>query len=246
MSQSDDLLDIGQAARFLNVSETSLRRWTNAGLLPCLRVGGRRERRFRRSDLLAFVQEPAPGSEAEGAARPADGAGLVMPMGTHLCGLYSTDDGHANQAAEFLADGVGPGRACFLVAAPDAQQAVLARLVERRPSVRRDVAAGRLVTLEYVDSALHQWQYWEAQMRAAIRRGAQALRVVGDLCTLRARVSPEEVIEYEAGYDERIARRFPVVTLCQYDVRCFSTLELLDALKGHRDMFRYAAERVLA
>jgi transcriptional repressor of dcmA and dcmR len=59
-------------------------------------------------------------------------------------------------------------------------------------------------------------------------------------------VSPDEVIEYEAGYDERIAHQFPVVTLCQYDVRRFSTLELLDALKAHRDMFRYPAERVLA
>jgi transcriptional repressor of dcmA and dcmR len=167
-------------------------------------------------------------------------------VGTHLCGLYSTDEGHANQAAEFLADGVGPGRACFLVATPDGQQAVMARLEERRPSVRREVAAGRLVMLEYVDSALDQWEYWEAQMRAAVQSGAQTLRVVGDLRTLRARVSPDEVIEYEAGYDERIAHQFPVVTLCQYDVRYFSTLELLDALKGHRDMFRYSAERVLA
>ena len=60
MSDSEPLLDIEQAARFLNVSETSLRRWTNDGRLACLRVGRRRERRFRRSDLLAFMEnEPA-------------------------------------------------------------------------------------------------------------------------------------------------------------------------------------------
>ena len=52
MSEGDELLDIEQAARFLNVSETSLRRWTNAGRLACLRVGRRQERRFRRVDLL--------------------------------------------------------------------------------------------------------------------------------------------------------------------------------------------------
>ena len=40
MSEADELLDIEQAARFLNVSETSLRRWTNAGRLACLRVAG--------------------------------------------------------------------------------------------------------------------------------------------------------------------------------------------------------------
>jgi hypothetical protein len=31
-----DLLDISEAAQFLNVSETSLRRWTIDGSLPCL------------------------------------------------------------------------------------------------------------------------------------------------------------------------------------------------------------------
>lgn len=57
MSDHEDLLDIKQAARFLQVSETSLRRWTNAGQLACLRVGRKRERRFRRADLLAFMEE---------------------------------------------------------------------------------------------------------------------------------------------------------------------------------------------
>jgi hypothetical protein len=39
MSDPEDLLDIKQAARYLQVSETSLRRWTNGGgQLACLRV----------------------------------------------------------------------------------------------------------------------------------------------------------------------------------------------------------------
>ena len=59
---SEPLLDIEQAARFLNVSETSLRRWTNDGRLACLRVGRRRERRFRRADLLAFLEREPTGS----------------------------------------------------------------------------------------------------------------------------------------------------------------------------------------
>jgi excisionase family DNA binding protein len=59
-SDPEDLLDIKQAARYLQVSETSLRRWTNGGQLACLRVGLRRERRFRRADLLAFMEyQPA-------------------------------------------------------------------------------------------------------------------------------------------------------------------------------------------
>jgi len=49
MSEPHEYLNIEQAARLLNVSETSLRRWTNSGRLACLRVGRRRERRFRRA-----------------------------------------------------------------------------------------------------------------------------------------------------------------------------------------------------
>src|SRR5262245_48099072 len=77
VTQSEPLLDIEQAARFLNVSETSLRRWTNDGRLACLRVGRRRERRFRRADLLAFL-EREPAGVPQAAASPAHG--------THLCG----------------------------------------------------------------------------------------------------------------------------------------------------------------
>src|SRR5207244_2512321 len=51
-----ELLDIREAAGFLRVSETSLRRWTNAGQLPCLRIGGRRERRFRRAGRLVVAE----------------------------------------------------------------------------------------------------------------------------------------------------------------------------------------------
>ena len=53
---TDALLNIKQAAKMLNVSEISLRRWSDAGKLPCLRIGGRRERRFHPADLLAYLK----------------------------------------------------------------------------------------------------------------------------------------------------------------------------------------------
>ena len=40
----DSLLNTKEAARFLRVSEASIRRWSDAGLLPARRVGRRRER----------------------------------------------------------------------------------------------------------------------------------------------------------------------------------------------------------
>ena len=110
VDQSEPLLDIEQAARFLNVSETSLRRWTNDGRLACLRVGRRRERRFRRVDLLAFLEgEPA------GIPRAAES----LARGTHLCGLYSSEEGQVRQALLFLAEGFRTGTVSYLVGTPE-------------------------------------------------------------------------------------------------------------------------------
>jgi transcriptional repressor of dcmA and dcmR len=78
-----------------------------------------------------------------------------------------------------------------------------------------------------------------------MRAGANSLRVVGDMWGMGRVIPPEALVEYEAGYDERIARRFPVVSLCQYDARRFSSLAILAALRGHRDTFRYPIERLL-
>src|SRR6266487_2431543 len=52
MLEKQRFLTIAEAAEFLHVSETSLRRWTNSGYLRCFRVGVRGERRFLVEDLL--------------------------------------------------------------------------------------------------------------------------------------------------------------------------------------------------
>src|SRR2546426_1190439 len=123
-----DLLDISEAAAFLSVSETSLRRWTNRGRLRCLRVGGRRERRFRRDDLLAFLGE-------QGRTDP-------RPAPNHFCSLYTSDLDRVRQAAAFLAAALQPHMLCLLVAAKDIQRAVIALLERDHPALRSDLKAG--------------------------------------------------------------------------------------------------------
>src|SRR3954463_8509836 len=137
-----DLLDIREAAEFLRVSETSLRRWTNAGRLPCLRIGGRQERRFRRADLLAFMGSP----DATAAASPRN----------HFCDLYTSDVARARAAAAFLYAGLQSGALCLLAAEKPVQRAVLAQLKHDRPSVRGEMKARRLVVAEYHASGAAQ------------------------------------------------------------------------------------------
>jgi transcriptional repressor of dcmA and dcmR len=248
LADANDLLDIGEAARFLSVSETSLRRWTNAGALPCLRVGHRRERRFRRADLLAFMeQQPSrpQRSDLYPTARPTEEL-ITLTNGNHLCGFYGTELGRATLAVRFLLDGLQEGSMVYLVASKRSIKQIVGYLEKKRPSIQRDIASGKLLLAEYKKGPRAQIRDFEVQLKHAAAAGAASFRVFGDTCEMRKKVSAEKFAEYEDAYDEFIARRFPVITLCAYDVRQFSGVGVLDALKAHRDTFRYPLERALA
>jgi transcriptional repressor of dcmA and dcmR len=253
MSDEREFLDIKHAAQFLGVSETSLRRWTNAGRLACLRVGRRRERRFRRADLVAFMEDQPADAVGAAPSHPADigqtiVAGVSLPYGSHLCGLYASDLGRVKLAVGFLADGLRPDSVCYLVAARPVRDQILSRLGRGRASLQPDIDAGRLVLSDYEASARAQWDYFETNFVGATRAGAQSFRVVGDVSGWRlARGKTlDRVVDYEAGYDRLLARRFPVLTLCQYDLRRVSGAALLATLKCHKDTFRYPVERLVS
>lgn len=235
-----ELLDIGQAAAFLGVSETSLRRWTNAGRLACLRIGRRRERRFRRVDLLAFAESQPADAPREAGTRVVDG------HGGHLVGVYGTDGGRTDLIASYLADAFREVRACFVVASPEAHEAVLQRLRERHPIAKSRIDGGDLVSFEFVGSIEGQLEELEARIDQARRRGATSYCLVGDAAGVKRSTDIEGLIDYEVRYDERISRRYPFATLCLYDVRAFSASELLGALKLHPDTFRHSIDRLLA
>jgi transcriptional repressor of dcmA and dcmR len=230
MAPESELLDIAQAAALLQVSEASLRRWTNRGRLRCLRIGGRRERRFRRADLLAFLQDDA-------SATPA----------SHVCGFYATDLARTRQTVGLLGEGLAGGSVCFLAAQPRVREQVLTELARRRPSVRRDLDAGRLVVSKYAAAAAAQLEFWEARFAAAMRGGARSLRVVGDVSGSRF-AGPntfDAVLEYEAAYD-KLAQRFPVGTACLYDARSHSGLETAQLLRLHPDLFRHPVAHLVS
>jgi len=247
----NELLDIGAAARLLDVSETSLRRWTNSGRLPCVRVGQRRERRFRRGDLLAFLEgHPSDIESATDGEGPTKNAArsdqVTVTLGSHLCAFYASDLGRVRLFVPFLLDGLNEGSVCFLLGAPDVREAVTKSLKKKRPSLEDDIDARRLILSDYHATPEKQWTFWRKLIEEGVTAGAESFRIAGDVWGIRSQISEQEFAEYEAGYDHAISHNYPVVTLCVYDVRKFSGVEVLSALKGHRDTLRYPLERALA
>jgi excisionase family DNA binding protein len=251
LTEAIELLDIGEAARFLNVSETSLRRWTNAGLLPCLRIGRRRERRFRRVDLLAFMEHPAPPPHRQNGrggsiTAPTQDEPVTAIHGNHLCGIYGSNAGRLELVVPFLLEGLRQQSVCFLVAPSPAQREILKAMKNSRRSLASDISAGRLIVSEHQKSPAAQCRFFETAMKKAERDGVQAFRVVGDMWGLRLLVSSKQMVELELGFERLIVPRFPVMAICAYDARKFTGVELLDALRDHEDMDRVPIGRTLA
>lgn len=257
MPDSDEgLLNIKQAAKLLNVSQVSLRRWTDAGRLACLRVGPRRERRFRKADLLAYPeQQNGPVKQNGGGEVAGPGSrtqaevhigGISIDYGNHLCSFYENDAGRLKLAVPFLSDGLIADDICYFVAEPGVQKHVLDELRKISPGVDQAIDKRRLILSEGLGSATDMLDYFEREFLAASSAGKQRLRVLGDMAWfLEKGMDIAELTDFEVAYNHSLAHRFPVVSLCQYDARRFSGVGVLGALKSHQDTYKFPLSRFL-
>jgi excisionase family DNA binding protein len=59
-----DWLTLGQAAKFLGVAQSTIRKWSDQGRLPAFYTPGG-HRRYRRADLDAFLERSGPGGRSK-------------------------------------------------------------------------------------------------------------------------------------------------------------------------------------
>lgn len=245
-SAVEALLNIKQAAKILNASEISLRRWSDSGKLPCLRIGVRRERRFRLTDLLAYLEQDLTQTRATPLAHLTnriahiDLEGISINYGSHLCSLYDTDSGRLKLALPFLLGGLQTGNRCFLIATNEVQAIMIKELRDVRPRIDQDIQEGQLVMTDGMSNGTELYSFFEQAFLNANKQGIQGLRVLGDMAwTLKKGMEISELNDFETRYNQGLGHRFPVVSLCQYDARLFSGTAILGVLKCHDDTFHY-------
>jgi len=56
IEQMPNILTLQQACEILNCHPNTLRKWDNKGFLKAIRFGTRRDRRYRRSDVLKLLK----------------------------------------------------------------------------------------------------------------------------------------------------------------------------------------------
>ncbi|HKB19250.1 MAG TPA: MEDS domain-containing protein [Candidatus Dormibacteraeota bacterium] len=229
-------LNTREAARFLRVSEASIRRWSDSGLLPSGRVGRRRERRFAEADLIAFV-EHVPTRNSLGSTVNIGGTALSIPV--HLATLFSSDAGGLRLTIPFFAEGIRLGQPCFLVADGSLAERYVEALgqvegVDLEAAMESDLFSLVVFSGGRVGDAIAQW---EGNFATSIARRPTIIRIVGEMVAERTMfASEEEMLRYEEAF-EVMSKRYPLAVMCQYDVRRFDGPALLRALKAHPDLF---------
>src|SRR5437870_11940073 len=235
-----DTLNTEGAARFLGVSEASVRRWSDLGLLAVERSGRRRVRRFAVDELARFRTHEAVPAEtlAHGRSDGVSIGALHLPVHSHLATFYDSDAGRLRLTVPFLRDGLLAGEPCFLVASGEVQAVYLRALdQETGGSVQRAIQQGLISILPGVGPRVEDaLAVWEEGFWRAVNGGARLLRVVGEMESERQVFeSDAEMIAYEFAVNA-LTERFPCVVLCQYDVRQFDGTTILGALKAHPDL----------
>jgi excisionase family DNA binding protein len=67
------VMDVPMVAEMLLTDANQVRKWANAGLIPCHRVPGTRKYRFMRDEILSWLAN-LPGAGAQGRERAKRGA----------------------------------------------------------------------------------------------------------------------------------------------------------------------------
>lgn len=232
---SDQYVGTREAAKLLGVSEASIRRWSDAGLLSPHRVGRRGERRFARADVLQLRGSGRQGQSPQ--AGPVVLEGSALPVHTHLGAFYTTERGQLRLAIPFLRDGLLAGQHCVVLANQETRQIFETELKADGVDVDRAVRRSLLRLFAPTMTVDEGIDFYEGIFTEITRGGGTIIRMLGEATEQKDSLgSIDLLMRFESALDV-LVHRFPVVLICQYDARKVLGPELVAALKLHADDF---------
>ncbi len=220
----NDMLSVSQAAEFMQVSEMSIRRWTNEGKLKCCRVGNKRERRFKVEDLQAFLHKD------DDIRFIIDGI-YQVPPDAHVSHFYRTEEECIGVGVTYVKEALGRGELA-LVMSPEERRDIIREKLEREGvlvPILED--QGILKIFEGKSTPQKQIDFvYECIDRSSSLSGFSLL---GDmLWTRRHRWDIRKLAELE-NLTNRQREKSRSIFFCQYDVEKFSRDEIFMAMKTH-------------
>jgi excisionase family DNA binding protein len=245
---NQQLLTIEDAARYLNVSKTSLRRWTNEGRLRCVRVGPRGERRFHLEDIRRFLEDPAHGpGPAPAPALELDPRRVLDPaaqkgIARHVALHYRDRDELWRLFRSHVLDHLGQHAPMLYIHEVGARAHLLEQLRHEGLHPDKLEASGLLRLLVPAEAYLRTGSFSAPRMLDFVESGILDRRALGHTRMLisgdmtwylTGAEGVEGMFAYESGLNE-LLRRYPDVTIvCNYDVHRLSGHVIVGALCSH-------------
>jgi excisionase family DNA binding protein len=219
------LLNIKDAALFLNVSEMTIRRWTNSGKLTCHRVGGKRERRFYMRDLEAFLHDKGL------PMKPLGLEGQSVPEGSHMTHFYRSKAEAHGLSIPYLLEGIRRKEALLAVMPPDRSRELIEIVKRRGHPVENWLESGLLHVSAGMDSP-EQMIRFLGEFAARTRE----FRLLGDMMwTVDRGWDPATL----SAFERSPAFMPPVekgLLLCQYGLEDFTGAAVMMAAEAHRQI----------
>lgn len=247
MTDKQRFLTITEAADFLQVSETSLRRWTNNGTLRCFRVGGRNERRFLKEDLLAFMQkidlqldEQIPGETYTNTLSDADSNNLSIER--HICMFFANQEEQWQMMHPYLLENLRAGIPVLYIQDSTPIERLKELLRAEGLLVDDYMSRGLLKILSSKEAYLltgrfdaqRMLAFIESAILAAYAAGHDGVLLTGEMTwSLPDTPGAESMMQYEALLNPLVDKYPGVTIVCQYDLKRFDGPSVLDALLTH-------------
>ncbi len=243
MPEQQRFLTIAEAAEFLHVSQTSLRRWTNSGKLRSFRVGGRNERRFLMDDLLAFM--PSTRRQPDLLKQPAAETQMIPESESrerHICLFFLSVDEQWQILRPYILEFLNANAPVLYIQDSTPYNHLLDLLGTAGLPLEDLIARGLLRLLPPAHTYLlggsfdvqRMLSFIEAAILGALAAGYTRILIIGEMTwSLEVALGVEQLKTYEAQLNP-IVEKYPQATIvCQYDLRRFNGPGVLDALLTH-------------
>ena len=246
-----EYLNITQAAALLNVSKGTIRRWTNAGKLPCSRVGGRKERRFLEKDLRKLLEVERRRGE------PGSRDNANDDSGRHRCVLCDDSSNGWDAIVEEIAHQNALQAHITFVADSARKRKLTDSLHNLGTNLQAEISAGNIRMLTLDESYLLSGQFSGGRAAAFVEStilyakslGFERSLFVGwsdwthEFDQLDSASLMCEVLEYERTL-ARMLRRYPTATiLCPYAAAILPSEALVELASCHTEI-QFQSQRV--
>ena len=243
------LMTLEEAANYLAVSKTTLRRWTNSGQLACHRVGPRGERRFDKRALEDFLERSSSDRSQSSAqittALPKvsgfDGHDSDLAS-RHLCMFFRRHDERWEAFRPFFLKHLHAGHPTTYIYSKSTLDEMRTR-VENEGIDFDDITRRGLLTLfpasqAYLKNETFTPEYMLSFVRMQIIRRKEEKQpinlFVGEMDWFFSGIEgAERIHEYEAALNDLLLEHPQTTIVCQYDLSSFSGTDVFDACCSH-------------